>query len=82
MDSALIYLDQANDYNKSDAALISNLTSVSDFAGKYQQAADYANEALKSGNTSPKVYGILMDSYTKLGRHAEAERYRKSLAPE
>jgi len=77
----LINLEQAYDYNKNDAALISNLASVSYFAGKYQQAADYANEALKSGNSNPKVYRILIDSYTKLGRHAEAERFRKSLAP-
>jgi tetratricopeptide (TPR) repeat protein len=77
LDSALIYLKQAYSFNANDVNLTANIASVSFFAGLYDQAIDYAGRALKLDPTNRKSYGVLVDSYTRLGQSEVAERYRK-----
>lgn len=75
-DSAYYYFIRSLKSEPRNDMTLTNLTVVCFNLGKYREAVNYGEQLLSLGFKSAKVYGLLAQSYGRLGNQEQAARYQ------
>jgi tetratricopeptide (TPR) repeat protein len=75
-DSAYYFFTRSLKSEPKNDMTLTNLTVVCYNLGKYQEAVNYGEQLIALGFKSAKVYGLLAQSYARLGNQEQAARYQ------
>jgi tetratricopeptide (TPR) repeat protein len=75
-DSAYYFFARSLKSEPKNDMTLTNLTVVCFNLGKYQEAVNYGEQLIALGFKSAKVYGLLAQSYGRLGNQEQAARYQ------